>query len=230
MASSSSSSSSSLHTHRHESINPNLLRLLVTLINNHVSSLLSNSKSRKLILAKLTSYLDNTRNEDSFDFSEQSVVSNLYWGIHNAEDGIEMKCGKSVHTSEKMLQAPASLSENGTTAGISNSYLICCAYFYLCLIRKVQGDEIQVAVHFLQAMVVAPEVVRAELAPEIYRKVVEKCIVPLRCGAGMRDGFDVVKWGAMSYKAWLMYHQVISYGRSPLLMKNESCETRYVCY
>lgn len=123
-----------------------------------------------------------------------------------------------------MLQAPASLIENGETGGISNAYLVCCSYFYLCLVRKVQGDEIQVAVHFLQALVVAPEVVRAELAPELYRAVVETCIEPLRPGLG--DGVDGVKWGATSYKAWLMYHQVMSYGRSPLLMKHKGNEIR----
>ncbi|KAI3830197.1 hypothetical protein L1987_04331 [Smallanthus sonchifolius] len=107
-----------------------------------------------------------------------------------------------------MLQAPASLNENGSTAGMSN----------------VQGDELQVALHFLQALLVSPGVVRTELAPELYRTVVESCIVSLRRGLG--DGFDGVKWGAMSYKAWLMYHQVISYGRSPLLMKHKAHEIR----
>ncbi|KAI3804404.1 hypothetical protein L1987_25912 [Smallanthus sonchifolius] len=218
-----SSSSSSIHHQRHESIDTDLLRLLVTLINNHINSLISNPKSRKIVHAKCTSNLD-IHKQDSFDFSEQSVLSNLYWGIQNVEDAIESKCFKYIQAYEKMLQAPASLNENGSTAGISNAYLVCCSYFYLCVIRKVQGDELQVALHFLQALVVSPGVVRTELAPELYRTVVESCIVPL--GRGLGDGFDGVKWGAMSYKAWLMHHQVISYGRSPLLMKHKAHEIR----
>ncbi|KAK9059158.1 hypothetical protein SSX86_021777 [Deinandra increscens subsp. villosa] len=232
MASSSSSSSSSSksihHQRNHESIDPDLLRLLVTLINNHITSLISNPNSRKTVHTKCTSNLEIHKQDYSLDFSEhfseQSVVSSLYWGIQSVEDAIESKCPRFIQTSEKMLQAPASLNENGTTAGISNAYLICCSYFYLCMLRKVQGDEIQVALHFLQAMVVSPEVVRTELAPELYRAMVESCIAPLRADLGV--GFEGVKLGATSCKAWLMYHQVVSYGRSPLLMKQTSHQIR----
>ncbi|KAI3703374.1 hypothetical protein L1987_73400 [Smallanthus sonchifolius] len=220
---SSSSSSSSSSLNRHQSIDPNLLRLLVTSINHHINSLTSNSKSRKILHAKCTSNL-NIHTQDSFDFSEQSVLSNLYWGIQNVEDAIESKCPNLIRKSEKMLQAPASLNENGITAGISNGCLICCSYFYLGLLSDVQGDELQVALHFLQALVVSPWLVKSELAPELYRTVVESCIVPL--GPDFGEGFEWVKRGAASYKAWLMYHQVISYGQSPLLMNHKSSEIR----
>ncbi|KAK9068062.1 hypothetical protein SSX86_012173 [Deinandra increscens subsp. villosa] len=220
---SSSSSSSSLHHHRHESIDPDLLTLLVTSINHHINSFISSPKSRKLLQAKCTSNL-TTHTHDSFDFSDQSIISNLYWGIQNLEDAIDSKCPNQIQTSEKMLQAPASLNENGITAGISNGYLICCSYFYLGVLSKVQGDEVRVALHFLQALVVSPGLVRAELAPELYRAVVESCIAPL--GAGLGDGLEGVKRGAASYKAWLMYQQVISYGESSLVVKQNSHEIR----
>ncbi|KAJ0602906.1 putative [Myosin heavy-chain] kinase transcription factor WD40-like family [Helianthus annuus] len=216
MASTSSSSSSSTSS---LSIDLHLLQYLVTLINNHITTLISNPKSRKLLHAKCASNLNN-----SFGFSEQAILSNLYWGIQNVEDAIESRNQKFVKTSERALQAPASLNENGTTGGVSNEYLVCCAYFYLCLLWKVKGDEVQVALHFLQALVVAPGVVRGELAPELYRAVVESCIAPLRPGLG--DGLDGVKWGAASCKAWLMYYQVVSYGRSPLLLKHKVQEVR----
>ncbi|KAJ0802953.1 putative [Myosin heavy-chain] kinase transcription factor WD40-like family [Helianthus annuus] len=157
MASTSSSSSSSTSS---LSIDLHLLQHLVTLINDHITTLISNPKSRKLLHAKCASNLNN-----SFDISEQAILSNLYWGIQN-----------------------------------------------------------QVALHFLQALVVAPGVVRGELAPELYRAVVESCIAPLRPGLG--DGLDGVKWGAASCKAWLMYYQVVSYGRSPLLLKHKVHEVR----
>ncbi|XP_076924094.1 putative E3 ubiquitin-protein ligase LIN-1 [Bidens hawaiensis] len=223
MPSTSSSSTSSFTSNHHESIDPDLLRLLVTLINNHIGLLISNPKSRKTIHAKCTSNLDILKH-DSFDFTEQSVLSNLYWGIQNVEDAVESKCVKQIKVSETMLQAPASLTEPGATLGISNEYLVCCSYFYLSLLRKLHGDAMQVAVYFLQALVASPAVVRDELAPELYRALVESCIVPLRPDLG--GGFDGVKWGAMSYKAWLMYHQVVDYGRSPLLMKHKSYEIR----
>lgn len=222
MASTSSSSSSSSSSH-HESIHPDLLRSLVTIINHHINLLLSNSKTRKILHTKCTSNV-NMHKHKSLDLSEQSVLSNLHIGIQNVELAIQTKCKKLIETSENMLQAPASLNENGITCGISNAYLVCCSYFYLCLLRKVQGDEIQVALHFLQALVVSPGLVRNELAPELYLTVFESCIVPLRPES--RDGDEGVKWGATSYKAWLMYHQVISYGQSPLLMKCKSQQIR----
>ncbi|KAI3505102.1 hypothetical protein L1887_27007 [Cichorium endivia] len=223
MASTSSSSSSSSSSHRHESIDPKLLRLLVALINDHIHSFISSPESRKILQDKCSSNL-KIHEQEFFDFSEQSVLSNLYWGIQNVEDAIHSKCAQDVNSklqrAEKMLQAPALLNENGTTAGIVNAYLVCYAYLYLSVVRKLQRDELQVAVHFLQALVVSPAVVRTELAPELYRAMVESCIVPLKPELG--NGFDEsesVKWGARSFKAWLMYHQVISYGQSPLLMK-----------
>nr|GFB00978.1 putative E3 ubiquitin-protein ligase LIN-1 isoform X1 [Tanacetum cinerariifolium] len=156
--------------------------------------------------------------------SEQTVLSNLYHGIQNVELCIKSKCSQHLVTCEKMLQAPASLDENGVTAGVSNAFLVCCAYFYLCLLRKVEGDEVQVALYFLQALVVSPGLVKTELAPEVYRKVVESCIVPLRPELG--SGVEGVRWGATSYKAWLMYYQVISYGQQPTLLMDTSPEFR----
>nr|XP_043629685.1 putative E3 ubiquitin-protein ligase LIN isoform X2 [Erigeron canadensis] len=220
----SSSSSSSHHLHCHESIHPELLRRLVTLINNHIDSIISNPRTRKILQTKCSSKLKLYKH-DSYD--EQSVVSNLYFGMQNVEAAIQSKCCmmEQVQTAQKMLQAPASLNENGITDGISNAYLVCCAYFYLCMLWKVQEVELQVALHFLQALVVLPGLVKTELAPELYRTVVESCIAPLRPESENNINnnygleFESVKWGATSYKAWLMYHQVISYGQSPLLMK-----------
>ncbi|PWA47331.1 transducin/WD40 repeat-like superfamily protein [Artemisia annua] len=224
-SSSSSPSSSSASSHHHELIHPHLLRELVTLINSHVNSLLSSPKARKTIENKCTSSLNSTREHKSLDMSEQTVLGNLYHGIQNVELCIKSKCSQHIITCEKMLQAPASLDENGITAGVSNAFLVCCAYFYLCLLRKlVEGDEVQVALYFLQALVVSPGLVKSELAPELYKSVVESCIVPLRPELGC--GVEGVRWGATSYKAWLMYYQVISYGQQPTLLMDTSPEFR----
>ncbi|XP_071727760.1 putative E3 ubiquitin-protein ligase LIN-1 [Rutidosis leptorrhynchoides] len=228
MASISSSSPSSSST-RPESIHPDLLRLLVTSINRHINSIISDPKARKHLQTKCTSSL-KIHKHSSLDISEQSILSNLRSGINNVEASINTKCSKLIKTSETLLQAPASLNENEVTAGLSNSYIICWSYFYLCMLKKVQGDELQVALHFLQALVVSPGLVRTELAPELYRTMVDSFVVPLRREFENGLEFDSVKWGATNYKAWLMYHQVISYGQSPLLMKqpdDTSQEIRY---
>ncbi|KVH91984.1 Armadillo-type fold, partial [Cynara cardunculus var. scolymus] len=167
--------------------------------------------------------------------SSSSVVSNLYWGIHTVEAAIQCPQGMNkanLQTFENMFQAPALLNENGMTAGISNAYLVCCSYFYLALVRKLllQRDELQVALHFLQALVVSPVLVRTELAPDLYRTMLHSCILPLKPAHYFKQNHYEeaanVKWGAASYKAWLMYHQVISYGHSPLLMRDKSQQIR----
>lgn len=172
----------------------------------------------------------NVQKQEFFEFSEQSIVSNLYWGIENIEAAIQaMKRSEDNNSklkeAEKMLQAPALLNEQGFTARISNCYLVCCSYFYLSVVRKLQSDELQVAIHFLQALLVSPTIVHTEFAPELCRSIYLSCTTSVQAELGSKRALkldfqekqvcELMKWIARRYKAWLMYYQVMSYGETP---------------
>lgn len=61
--------------------------------------------------------------QEFFEFSEHSVLSNLYWGIESIEAaaGAKDKVWR-LGNSERMLQVPASLDENGVTLGMDHSF------------------------------------------------------------------------------------------------------------
>lgn len=121
-----------------------------------------------------------------------------------------------------MLQVPALQEEEGTSAGIENRLMVSLAYFYLALVKKLQGDQWQMTIHFLQSVSVHPELVRTELAPRLW-----ECIFGAYTrGAGRTVGEkidDVARCQARRYKSWLMYYQVVSYGDTPPW--NRNCET-----
>lgn len=238
MASTSSSSSSFLvSSHENERPNFESIRIIVASINQHINEFLRDSKTRKSAKLKYTSKL-NIQKRKFFEFSEHSILSNLYWGIESIEAAIQAKSGdeKSVRlkNSEQMLQVPALLDENGVTAGIPNQYLVSSSYFYLCLVRKLQGDEWQVALHFLQAVLVSPRLVWTQFVPKLCYNLFVSCMASARremAGRSLKSevlmDFDEGEMGekvadmARRFKAWLTYYQVMSYGEIP--KRNSGC-------
>ncbi|XP_047337196.1 putative E3 ubiquitin-protein ligase LIN [Impatiens glandulifera] len=216
MASSSSPSIDSLDQERPPSIES--IQTIVHSITHHIQTFLSTPKSRRRVKTNCTSKLNNLK-QDFFEFSEQSVLSNLYWGIQGIEAAIIAKCPEELSNrlknSEEMLQAPALLEEHGVTAGVSNAFLVSCSYFYLSAVRKLQGDNWQSALHFLQALSVSPIFTRTEFAPELCTSL----LMSSRSSEIMDDDDDeinkLLRRMARRYKAWLTYYQVMSYKGSP---------------
>lgn len=229
---SSSSSSSSSPFLDNEKLDFESVRALATTINQHLHSLLGNSKAWKSLKLKCTSKLKIHR-QTAVEFSEHSVVSNLYWGIEAVDGAIRAKCSEErtsrLQNAEKMLQVPASLNEQGTTADIPNEYMVCCSYFYLAIVRKLQKDEWQVAFHFLQALLVSPRLVQTEFSPELCQIILNLYIAHKRKEeiSGKRkkllqsasflnlDEHEInqaMGWMAREYKAWMIYYQIMSDG------------------
>lgn len=231
MASTSSSSSFLVSSNDEDKPNIELTRVIVALVNRHINEFLRDSKTRKSAKLKCTSKL-NIQKTEFFEFSEHSILSNLYWGIESIEAAVQSRCGEEkslrLKNSEQMLQAPALLDENGVTAGILNQYLVSSSYFYLCLVRILQGDEWQVALHFLQAVLVSPRVVWTLFVPKLCESLFASCMAferqempgrSLKSEAlvDFNEGEMVEKTvdTARRYKAWLTYYQVMSYGELP---------------
>ncbi|KAJ8766769.1 hypothetical protein K2173_007836 [Erythroxylum novogranatense] len=208
------------------------IRILVFSINECILEFLANTDSWKSLKLQCTSRL-HIQKQEFFEFFEHSVLSNLYWGIENIEAALHAKCPGEKSTllrdSERMLQVPALLDEQGVTAGISNHYLVCLAYFYLSVVKKLQNDEWQVALHFLQAMLVSPRVLQKEFLLKFGRSFFYSSIMPqvevINEQKGLSDDpladssedsiDEAVKEIAGRHKQWLMYYQVISYGELP---------------
>ncbi|XXG84253.1 hypothetical protein AAC387_Pa10g1805 [Persea americana] len=193
------------------------IRVLVLSIDKQVHQFILDPNAWKSLKLKCASRL-RIQTQEFFEFSEQSVLSNLYWGIENVEIAIRADCPeeKSAHltSSEQMLQVPALLNEDGKTGGVSNVYLICCAYFYLSLVRKLEGDEWQMTLHFLQALLVSPRLVRVEFMPEIWEGLFFPQIMsPDERGEDAIDE-EIVQL-ARRYKDWMMYYRVVLYGETP---------------
>ncbi|GMP76528.1 hypothetical protein CsSME_00033156 [Camellia sinensis var. sinensis] len=224
MASTSSSSSSS---HDHERPNTESIQAVVASINQHINEFLTDAKTRKSVKSKCGSKLKIQKRE-FFEFSEHSVLSNLYWGIENIEAAIQSKRPQEkshrLRNSEQMLQVPALINEHGVTAGISNHYLICCSYFYLSVVRKLQGDEWQVALHFLQAVLVSPRLVQRQFLPNLCNSLFLMSVTSEREMGGLKlaslmdsdedETGEAMRNMARRYKACLTYYQVMSYGET----------------
>lgn len=193
------------------------IRVLVLSIDQHVHRFLSDPNAWKSLKLRCASRL-RIQKQEFFEFSEQSVLSNLYWGIENIETAIRAKCPEEKSAqltgSEQMLQIPALLNEDGTTGGVSNVYCICCAYFYLALVRKLQRDEWQMTLHFLQALLVSPQLVRMEIAHEIWEGLFfPQIMTPGELGDDAID--EAIAQMARRYKDWMMYYRVVLYGETP---------------
>ncbi|KAG8369930.1 hypothetical protein BUALT_Bualt14G0064500 [Buddleja alternifolia] len=148
----------------------NSVRELIAIINHHMHAIIDNTQTLKSLKSRCSSKL-NIQSQQFFEFSEHSVLSNLYSGMESTEAAarsvtMEDKAIR-LEKSEKMLQIPASLDENGVTLGIFNSHLICVSYFYLSLVELLRKNEWQMAVHFLQAVLISPRDVYTEFAPRI---------------------------------------------------------------
>lgn len=206
------------------------IRALVVSINQYIHEFLSNGEARTALKLRCTSKLRNQRH-GFFEFLEQSIVSNLYWGIENIEDAVQTSTSEArasrLQTAEQMLQVPALLDEHGETSGMSNSYLVCCSYFYLSVVKKLQGDDWQVALHFLQSLLVSPRLVLTEFAQEFCYSLLLSFAACSRQenGESMRSNSSVefgegdfgesnIRQVARKYKDWLMYYQVMSYGET----------------
>ncbi|KDP27810.1 hypothetical protein JCGZ_18890 [Jatropha curcas] len=221
MASISSFSCSPL-SHDYERPDLESIKALVIAVNEYFLEFLANIELWNSLKSQCISKL-NIRKQEFFEFSEHSVISNLYWGIESIEAAIQEKNAAErltrLKNSERMLQAPALLEEDGVTAGIQNHYLVCCSYFYLSLVRKLQNDESQVALHFLQATSVSPRTIRTELAPELCASLFNSRIVSeMDVISGKNDKEAIINEAireiARRYKHWLMYYQVMLYGET----------------
>ncbi|KAK6913763.1 WD40 repeat [Dillenia turbinata] len=223
----SSPSSSSFLAFSHNLERPDFrsIQLLVISINHYITDFVEDVESRKSLKSRCTSKL-RIKNQEFFEFSEQSVLSNLYWGIESLEAAIQAKCEEErisrLENSEQMFQAPALLDEHGVTAGIENKFLVCCAYFYLSVVRNLQSDDWQAALHFLQALLVSAKIVQAEFAPQLcqslfgsfamFRRGLESA-TPVYFSEDGND--EAIRQTARIFKDWLTYYRIVSYGETP---------------
>ncbi|XP_008789861.4 putative E3 ubiquitin-protein ligase LIN-1 isoform X1 [Phoenix dactylifera] len=220
---SNSSLSSTSNSHPDDRLDFASIWSLVSLVNRHIHRFLSDPAARKSLKLKCSSNLTMS-NHDRFEFSEHSVLSNLYWGIENIELAIRSNCQQERNSrlanSEKMLQVPALMEEDGSVAGIENRCIVCCSYFHLSLVRKLRGDEWQMTMHFLQSVLVFPRLVRTELAPGLWRALFGSL---LTIGDTEEAIDEAAKQQGRRYKDWLMYYRVVSYGETPPWIKAENC-------
>lgn len=214
MASVSNPQQSPTPLHLHQKLDLESIHKLITVVDHHIVNFLSDSIARKSLQLKCSAKL-SIENHNYFEFSEHSVLSNLYWGVENIEIAIQSECldekNHRLVESEKMLQIPALLEENGSTAGVSNQYIICCSYFYLSLVRKLRGDQWQMTIHFLQCFLVSAQWVRTELELDSWEALFGS--ITYRGNAEAID--EAARLQARRYKDWLMYYQVVSYGELP---------------
>ncbi|KAL2997460.1 hypothetical protein AAZX31_09G043200 [Glycine max] len=197
-------------------------------INRFIQDTLEDEKTRNGLKLRCTSKL-RIQKQEFFEFSEQSVLSNLYWGIDSIEAAIQAKQPEErtfrLRNSEQMLQVPAMLDEEEVTATIPNRYLVCCSYFYLSVVRKLQGDEWQAVLHFLQAVLVSPKLVWTEFASQLCESLFpQSSITMMQRNSSTRslesvsseDEMDeAIREVARRYKECLVYYQVMLYGETP---------------
>ncbi|KAE9598671.1 putative transcription factor WD40-like family [Lupinus albus] len=190
-------------------------------INRYIVDTLENEKTRSTLKLRCTSKL-RIQKQDFFEFSEQSVLSNLYWGIDSIEAAIQAQEPEEksfrLMNSEQMLQVPAMLDEEEVTATVSNRYLVCCSYFYLSVVRNLQGDEWQAALHFLQAVLVSPILVRTEFASQLCDSLFRNGSRSLEHVSAITSEDDIiesVREMARRYKECLLYYKVMLYGETP---------------
>ncbi|KAF7837811.1 putative E3 ubiquitin-protein ligase LIN-1 [Senna tora] len=212
-----SSSSSS-----HHSDMPDLKSIWVLItINKHiVEAIEKNEKTRNSLKLRCSSRL-RIQKQEFFEFSEQQVLSNLYWAIDAIEAAIQTQEPEErsfrLSNTEQMLQVPAMLDEEGVTATVPNRYLLCCSYFYLSVVRKLRGDEWQAALHFLQAVLVSPRLVCTEFAPQLCETLFPSVFSAKN---SQEDVNKAIRGMARRYKECLMYYRVMLYGDTPWWRRN----------
>lgn len=220
------SSSSSFHHDHEKPPGLEIIRALVVSINEFILEFITHVERWHALKLRCASKL-NMKRKEFFEFSEHSILSNLYWGIDSIEAAIQAECpeekARRLCNSERLLQAPALLDEQEVTSGIPNCYLVSCAYFYLSVIKKLQEDELQVALHFLQALSVYPRLIGTEFAPELCQCLFPSLGLPkLQAMSGRKilesdetNGSDAMRLIARRYKHWLMYYQVLLHEETP---------------
>ncbi|XP_021904912.1 putative E3 ubiquitin-protein ligase LIN-1 isoform X2 [Carica papaya] len=216
--------------HDHEKPDLNSIQELVISVNKYIVELLANTEIWNSLRIRCTSRL-HIEKQEFFEFSEHSVISNLYWGIDSIENAIRAKFSEErtcrLQNSERMLQVPALLDEHGVTAGIPNHYLVASSYFYLSMVRKLQGDQWQAALHFVQAFLVSPRFVQTEIALELCQSLFPSCSTSethsketgRRSESVLSKDFndsncEAARQIARRYKYYLTYYQVMSYGET----------------
>ncbi|XP_022760584.1 putative E3 ubiquitin-protein ligase LIN-1 isoform X2 [Durio zibethinus] len=218
-------------SYEHDRPDLEFIRVVVNSINQYICALITDNETRNSLRLKCTSRL-NFQKQEFFEFSEHAILSNLYWGIDSIEAAFQAKLQEErtcrLKNSEKMLQVPALLDEQGITAGISNEFLVCCSYFYLSVVKNLQNDQLQAALHFLQALLVSPVLVRKEFASELCESLflsftkfeTEEIGGTRRLQSASskdfaRDNLSAsTRQMARRYRDWLMYYQVMLYGET----------------
>ncbi|XP_028751660.1 putative E3 ubiquitin-protein ligase LIN-1 isoform X2 [Neltuma alba] len=218
---SSSSVISSLGHHHDEMPDRKSIWVLVS-INKYILEAIENARNG--LKLRCSSRL-RIQKQEFFEFSEQQVLSNLYWGIDAIEAAIQTQEPEErsfrLSNTEQMLQVPVMLDEEGVTASIPNRDLVCCSYFCLSVVQKLQGDEWQAALHFLQAVLVSPKLVCTEFAPKLC-----ETLFPLEGGVSTSMQSDstksteeeintAIREMARKYKECLMYYRVMFYAETP---------------
>ncbi|KAH0933934.1 hypothetical protein HID58_011051 [Brassica napus] len=185
---------------------------IVVSINDYILSVISNPEVWFSLKQQCVSMLSIEEENTLFEFSsEHSALSNLYWGIESIEASLQPESSEEkmsrLRNSERMLQMPALLEEQGTTtSGVPNSTLVAFSYFYLSIVSCIQGDSLQTTLHFLQSVLVSPDVLRNDIAPELCQ-----CLF---FTPGVSKSDEEIRETARKYKYRATYYQVISYGKS----------------
>lgn len=197
---------------------------LISQVNHHLNHLLSHPIARDSLHHKSRAILStSTSPSNSFQIADQSVLSSLYYGIKSAEVAAQCNSADEKNSrlldSEKMLQLPALQEEEGNSDGVDNRLVVSLAYFYLSLLKKLQGDRWQMTIHFLQSVSVHSQLVRTDLAPALWESVFGVCAPSAGRMVG-EESDDMAKCQARRYKSWLMYYQVVSYGDTTPWIRN----------
>ncbi|CAA6654300.1 unnamed protein product [Spirodela intermedia] len=182
--------SPSIVNHLSQRLDLDAIHGLISSVDHHVHRFISDDDARAELQGRCTARLAAAKRRGHFVFSEDSVLSNLYWGVENVEAAVKTQAPEErrarLVSSERMLQIPAMLEEEGSTAGISNRYI---------------------------AIIVSPHFVRTEFAPGLCGNL----FVPRIASGGCEDAVDEATGQlARRYKDWLMYYRVLSYGENPL--------------
>ncbi|CAA7017112.1 unnamed protein product [Microthlaspi erraticum] len=187
------------------------IRAIVVSINDYILGVILDPEAWISLKQQCITMLSIEEEETLFEFSsEHSALSNLYWGIESIEASIQQESSEEkkmsrLRNSERMLQMPALLDEQGTTiTGVPNTVLVAFSYFYLSVVSHLQGDSFQTTLHFLQSVLVSPEIARNDIAPELCESIFFT--------RGVSRSDEEIRDVARKYKYRATYYQVMSYG------------------
>ncbi|XP_011621981.1 putative E3 ubiquitin-protein ligase LIN-1 isoform X1 [Amborella trichopoda] len=207
------------------------VQVLVSIVSTYIAQFLNDFEKIHSLQVNFFSGIASSKKPVFFEFSDQAILANLYWGVQALEKALPSKNNgvriSKLRNAEKLLQVPALIDEHGTTNGVSNRYIVAYAYFYLSMVWKLQRDEWQMTHHLLHAFLVNPGLVRKEILPELWEKLFFPHINDTRNGEVLDERERVspeldddlidekTRWVARRYKDLLMYHCVVAYGGTP---------------